>query len=147
MIRFRPARESDLDTVHAIETVSFSDPWSAGDFRQVMSSPQTMFLVAEKDERVDGYAIAMFVEDEAELLNIAVTPERRGGGVGDNLLRVMLGLLGEKKVRSVFLEVRESNAAARALYEKAGFVAISKRKKYYRNPVEDALILRLEIKR
>ena len=147
VVKFRPAEESDVEAVFAIETASFSDPWSAGDFRQVLSSPQSIFLVAEKDDRVDGYAIAMFVEDEAEVLNIAVTPGCRGAGMGHGLLQMLILALGEKAVRSVFLEVRESNVAARTLYERAGFVEISKRKKYYKKPVEDALILRLEMKR
>ena len=148
--KLRPAREGDLEAVSAIETASFSDPWSVNDFRQVMSSPQSIFLVQEdeKDDRIlNGYAIAMFVEDEAEVLNIAVAPGKRGFGSGHVLLHTMIYALSENGVKAVFLEVRESNTAARSLYERAGFVEISKRKKYYRNPVEDALILRLEIKR
>jgi len=147
-IRLRAAVEDDLEVVGAIEHASFSDPWSSGDFREVMASPRSIFLVAEKEGMpVDGYAIAMFVGDEAEILNIAVVPGMRGTGIGRVLLYAMIEMLRERQVASVFLEVRESNVAARALYERVGFEEISKRKKYYRAPVEDALILRLEIKR
>jgi ribosomal-protein-alanine N-acetyltransferase len=143
----RAAREGDIEAVVAIENASFSDPWSAGDFSGVMSLSQAIFLVVEKEGEVAGYVIAMSVADEAEVLNIAVTPAQRGSRLGHSLLQAVILFLTEKNVASVFLEVRESNSAARSLYRRFGFEEISRRKKYYRNPVEDALILRLEIKR
>ena len=99
-------------------------------------------LVAERPRGVQGYLIGRIVADEAEILNLAVAPEERRRGIGAALLRDGLALCSERRVKSVFLEVRESNDRARALYSAHGFRPIGQRAGYYRNPPEAAVILR-----
>jgi ribosomal-protein-alanine N-acetyltransferase len=141
----RPARIADVDTIARIENASFPDPWGHGEFRTVLDAPQTIFLVAEDSlsGAVTGYSIALTVLDESEILNLAVDARLRGRGVGGLLLDAALEQLRERGATAAFLEVRESNDSARRLYASRGFTEISRRRKYYRNPAEDALVLRL----
>jgi [ribosomal protein S18]-alanine N-acetyltransferase len=141
----RVARKSDLGEVSRIEHASFADPWGPGDFRSVLDSPQTIFLVAgdEASEALAGYAIALTVLDESEILNIAVDPAVRGRGLGGRLLDSAIAEVAKRGAVAAFLEVRESNVAARGLYRSRGFEELSRRRGYYRTPVEDALVLRL----
>lgn len=145
MIVVRPARIEDVESVGLIERASFPDPWGAAEFRTVLDSPQAIFLVAENIDtrRVSGYSIALTVLDESEILNLAVELPCRGHGVGGRLLDAALIEVRVRGANAVFLEVRESNESARKLYESRGFSEMSRRRKYYRNPVEDALVLRL----
>lgn len=140
----REAGVSDLARVWAIEKASFGDPWGASEFRAVLDSPPTIFLVAADDGRkvVLGYAVALTVLDESEILNIAVDPQFRGRGMGGLLLDAALGAVEARGAVAVFLEVRESNIPAIRLYHSRGFEELSRRKRYYRTPVEDALVLR-----
>ena len=141
---FRPATQSDLPTIVEIERMSFGDPWSEETFRDLLRLRHAIFLVATEGppESVCGYVIAAVVADEAEVLNLAVAPRARRRGLGGRLLDAGLGMIRERGGREVFLEVRESNAPAIALYSSRGFGALSRRARYYRNPVEDALVLR-----
>jgi ribosomal-protein-alanine N-acetyltransferase len=91
---------------------------------------------------VVGYAIAFAVGEDGELLNVAVEPERRGKGLAGQMVDALLIELAARGVRTAFLEVRESNRAARALYGSRGFTEIGRRNAYYRRPVEDALVMR-----
>jgi ribosomal-protein-alanine N-acetyltransferase len=138
----RPTPE-DLGVIAAIEAASFADPWSEAEFASVLLTPHTIFLVAEAGRKsgIVGYVIAMAVLDQAEILNVAVAPEYRGGGLGGGLLDAALLEVERRGAESVFLEVRVSNAAAKALYASRGFVEVSRRKNYYRTPVEDALVM------
>jgi ribosomal-protein-alanine N-acetyltransferase len=130
-----------VPTVHAIEQVVFADPWSTQDFRDCVTS-DALFLVAEVDGKVGGYVVALDVADEGEILNLAVAPGGRRHGLGRALVEAILGDLGDRDVRHVYLEVRESNAPARTLYAAHGFREVGRRQKYYRRPVEDAIVLR-----
>ena len=103
------------------------------------------FLVAEAAEgRIVGYVVALDAADEGEILNLAVAPVMRRTGLGRALVHQILEALSDRGVRQVFLEVRESNAPARALYAALGFKEVGRRKQYYRRPVEDAIVLRLD---
>ena len=106
-----------------------------------------IFLVATPrgTRAVAGYVIARVVAGEADVLNLAVSPNERGRGLGGELLDAGLAAVMKREVREVFLEVRESNVAALALYASRGFTTVSRRSRYYRNPVEDALLLRRAI--
>jgi ribosomal-protein-alanine N-acetyltransferase len=130
--------------VHAIELLVFADPWSLGDFRECVTSDST-FLVAETAEGVAGYVVALSAADEGEILNLAVAPGGRRHGTGRALVIAVLASLLELGVRNVYLEVRDSNVAARALYAGHGFGEVGRRTRYYRRPVEDAIILRAAI--
>ena len=103
-----------------------------------------MFLVAEADARIGGYVVALDAADEGEILNLAVAETGRRRGLGRALVQAIVDALEARGVRQVFLEVRESNAAARALYAGFGFKDVGRRKGYYRRPVEDAIVLRLD---
>jgi ribosomal-protein-alanine N-acetyltransferase len=133
-------------SVGLIERQSFADPWGSREFTSALDSAQTIFLVAEDESGVIvGYTIALSVADESEILNIAVETGHRARGIGGRLLDAAISEVRERGAEQVFLEVRESNAAARKLYDSRGFAEISRRRGYYRMPVEDALILRMAI--
>ncbi|MBI1968042.1 MAG: ribosomal protein S18-alanine N-acetyltransferase [Gemmatimonadetes bacterium] len=103
------------------------------------------FVAADASELAVGYVVAHYGADEAEILNLGVAPEHRRCGVGKALVEQMLATLAAKGVRSVYLEVRESNAAARRLYEQLGFTPVGLRPNYYRRPPEAAVVLRTAI--
>jgi len=144
----RPAAFGDVLSIGLIERDSFSDPWGPREFTAALESEQAIFLVAEDSRGVIvGYAIAIAVLDEAEILNLAVRPGSRRLGLGGRLLDAALSEAGSRGAEQVYLEVRESNESARNLYLSRGFTEVSRRRGYYRNPVEDALVLRLAVQR
>jgi [ribosomal protein S18]-alanine N-acetyltransferase len=140
----RPARVADVGDVSAIERAVFSDPWSAHDFRECVASAAP-FLVAEEHGTVAGYVVAHFGADEGEILNLGVATAHRRRGLGRALVEGVVKLLADRGVRVVYLEVRESNAEARRLYQSLGFGEVARRARYYRRPVEDAVVLRAAI--
>lgn len=127
-----------------IERASFADPWTARDFREALGAA-TLFLVSVRAEQVRGYVVARHAADEGEILNLAVAPQGRREGVGRALARQALEGLRARGATTVYLEVRESNAAARRLYEGLGFESVGRRVRYYRDPIEDAVVLRAAI--
>lgn len=140
----RPATEGDLNQVVQIERACFADPWTEESFRRLLAGRSAIFRVVgyPPDFEVAGYVIAFAIGDDAELLNIAVAPGHRGKGLAAQMLDAVLIELGGRAVKNAFLEVRESNVAARALYGSRGFTEIGRRRNYYRRPVEDALVMR-----
>ena len=136
----------DLSEVLEIEQASFPTPWSESTFRNLMRRVNArMWVAASPDAGIRGYAIAWFAGDEAELGDLAVDPAARGQGVGRALLGAVLDGARGQGICSVFLEVRESNVAARRLYERAGIQTVSRRAGYYSIPTEDALVLSVAI--
>lgn len=140
----RPAQVADVADVSEIEKAVFSDPWSVNDFRECVSS-RVPFLVAEDRGAIAGYVVAHCAADEGEILNLGVATAHRRQGLGRTLVQGVEVLLAERGVRAVYLEVRESNAGARRLYQSLGFVEVARRTRYYRRPVEDAVVLRAAI--
>jgi ribosomal-protein-alanine N-acetyltransferase len=145
-VTLRPPTRGDLGVIAGIEAASFADPWSEAEFASMLEAGHTIFLVAEagKKSGIVGYVIAMAVLEQAEILNVAVAPDHRGAGLGGGMLDAALLEVERRGAEWVFLEVRVSNASARALYTSRGFVEVSRRKDYYRTPVEDALVMRRE---
>jgi ribosomal-protein-alanine N-acetyltransferase len=149
----RAAEERDVARVLQIERASFADPWTGDAFRSSLTLPHLRFLVAESEVGAGdagaavlvGYVLAMVMGPEGEIADIAVAPEARGRGVGGVLLDRVTELLAESGVRTIYLEVRESNLAARGLYDARSFRMIGRRRGYYQHPAEDALVLRREI--
>ena len=142
----RPVVRGDLEQILEIERSSFSDPWRLRSFSSLIGDARVVFAAAT-DARggVLGYVVAWFVMDEGEIANLAVAPSARGRGVGATLLDAAIESARQRSVASVFLEVRESNSAARHLYASRGFTEIGRRRHYYRRPTEDALVLRLAV--
>jgi len=121
----------------------FSDPWSTQDFRDCLVS-DALFLVGDRGGKVGGYVVAIDAADEGEILNLAVDPGGRRQGLGRALVLSVLEALAARGARQIYLEVRDSNGPARALYAAQGFQEVGRRKQYYRRPVEDAIVLRLD---
>jgi ribosomal-protein-alanine N-acetyltransferase len=101
--------------------------------------------VAAAGDHVAGYVIARHLLDEGQLLDMAVHPEQRRRGIADGLMEELVRIMRQQGCRVIYLEVRATNVPALRLYEKSGFAAIGTRKDYYKNPVEDALIMKLEL--
>ena len=143
--RIVPMTAAHLPQVAALEKVCFpDDPWSEGLFRNALDRPDTALLAAEKEDgAVLGYAVMSAVLDEGNLDNIAVAPHCRRRGVADALLSTLTDF-GRTRLSVLLLEVRPSNHAAIALYEKHGFVPVGRRKNYYESPREDALLMTLD---
>jgi len=131
-----------IDEVLEIEKLSFSDPWSREMFRSELEvGGGTYARMAERDGRLLGYSLAVLVVDEAHLGNLAVHPDARGAGVGQALLDDLLVVSEKRRATRLTLEVRESNERARKFYYRNGFIDVAIRKNYYRNPVEDAIVM------
>ena len=143
--RIRSAVPADAVSLVEIERRCFSDPWSEHSFREALESPWTFGLVAQNARGIAGYLIGREVAGTGEVLNLAVDPNSRRRGVARGLLRAGLAALRKRRVQEVFLEVRESNQSAQALYLSYGFRPVGQRPAYYRNPKEDALVLWLPL--
>ena len=148
-LEFQPMDPRDLDEVLEIERVSFASPWSRESFLfDLRENPFGRSIVAsDPDGRIVGYACCWHLYEELKINNLAVRPDRRGSGVGRAILRCVIDQGRRAGCRIALLEVRPSNAAARALYESEGFVQIGRRKNYYREEREDALVLAFELGR
>lgn len=141
MIVIRTMSERDSSAVWELEKKCFSVPWSEESIRAMFSEKGYWNLTARDDGLLVGYIGMKAVLDEADITNVAVDPDRRRQGIGKMLLRGLLAKAGELGIRRIFLEVRVSNTAARALYEQAGFRTVDVRKNYYEKPKEDAYIM------
>lgn len=143
--QIRPATPVDVPRLADLERRCFTDPWSPEGLREMVTASHVISLVADVEGTVVGYVMTRWAADTAEILNLAVAPEDRRKGVASRLLDAVLDRLSGRSVREVYLEVRESNRAARALYEGRGFGVAGMRRAYYRCPTEDALVLRLPL--
>lgn len=138
----RPMRAGDVERVAELERACFTTPWKADTFRSLLEREPAVLTVAERASgEVVGYAVLWCFGEEAELANIAVVEEMRGRGYGSELLDAVLETARERGVRKLFLDVRVSNERAAALYERRGFREVGRRRRYYRNPMEDARVL------
>ncbi|MBQ4473998.1 MAG: ribosomal protein S18-alanine N-acetyltransferase [Lachnospiraceae bacterium] len=144
-LMFRPMFPGDLPRVLEIEEASFSDPWSEAGFADAMKAPGAMCTVAARGEKIEGYAIFYTVMDEAQLLNVAIAPEARGQKIGERMLVIAMQKLEMRGIRHFYLEVRESNEAARALYTKIGFGEDGIRRDFYEKPREDAVLMSFHV--
>ena len=135
----------DLDDVMEIERLSFVSPWTKRLFEEALISPISPSLVMKKDTETIGYIVLYSVVDEAHILNIAIHPSFRVKGCASSLIQYVLDYFEKKGVHKFFLEVREGNLAAIGLYQRFGFEKIGKRKKYYAETNEDALVMCLSV--
>ena len=141
-IRIMTARE--VPRVAELEKNCFSQPWSEKSVAGELENPLSLWLVAMEGDRLAGYVGSQTVMDETDMMNLAVGSEFRRQGVGEALVNALVASLKELGSRCLTLEVRDSNGPARALYAKLGFAEVGRRRGYYRDPREDALILRKE---
>ena len=137
-------KECHVSAVAALETICFSDPWSENSVSSELKNKLSLWLVAEENGTVAGYIGSQTCGEESDVMNVAVHPDFRRRGIAEALVNALVADLKAIGSHCLTLEVRASNVPAIALYEKMGFSEIGRRKNYYRNPREDALILRKE---
>ena len=133
-----------IDEIMEIETSSFTVPWRAEDFTSSAKYGTVAASIGDSG-RLLGYGCLISAADEAEITNLAVSKNERRRGIGGGILDFLIGTAARSSAQRVYLEVRESNGGAIALYSSRGFGMIGKRTGYYRLPKEDALIMMLEI--
>ena len=144
MMRFTQMGRPHVPQVAELEKLCFSDPWSEQSIASELDNILALWYVALEDDRVVGYIGSQTVCGETDVMNIAVHPDYRRRGIGQILIEELIREVKNLGSISLTLEVRSSNAPAVSLYEKLGFSQVGLRKNYYRNPKEDALILRKE---
>ena len=127
-----------------LETVCFHDPWSEKSIASELENALSLWLVAVEGDEVIGYVGSQTVLGWTDMMNVAVHPDHRRKGVGEKLVLALEDALKAQESTCLTLEVRASNEPAKSLYEKLGFTEVGRRKNYYRNPKEDALIMRKE---
>jgi ribosomal-protein-alanine N-acetyltransferase len=145
-ISIRRAAPADLDAIMAIEIASFAAPWPRGAMLdEIAKHAWSIVEVAERGDAIAGFAVYWVVADERHLQNLAVAVAARRAGVGDALVRHVVAEAVRGGARYVVLEVRASNEAAKRLYAGFGFRAIGRRKGYYQDSGEDAIVMALEL--
>jgi ribosomal-protein-alanine N-acetyltransferase len=135
-------READLAQVAAIERTIYSHPWTQGNFSDSLAAEYECWVL-EHDGILAGYAVMMVAAGEAHLLNLSIAAPMQGQGLGTDFVRCLAKIARELGARSMYLEVRPSNDAARVLYAKTGFVQIGMRRDYYpaARGREDAIVM------
>ncbi len=141
----RPMRLDDVPAVHEIDALSFSMPWPERSFRfEVSDNPAARTWVAVQDGRIAAMLVLWLVVDEAHVATIATHPDFRRRGIGEQILIEALKAARREGARLAFLEVRQGNLAAQAMYRKYGFEVTGRRPKYYKDNDEDALLMTLD---
>ena len=136
--------EDHVMQIAQLESMCFNDPWSVNSIASELGNKLSVWLVAIEDDSVVGYVGSQTVLGETDMMNIATHPDHRGKGIATSLIKELITELTLRKSRSLMLEVRVSNDTAISLYRNLGFAEVGCRKNYYRNPKEDALIMRKE---
>jgi len=137
--------QEHIDGIEKIEKECFSTPWSRASIESELDNPNALFLVAADSSEVLGYIGCILVCGEANITNIAVLAKARRQKIGSRLIKKLISALNEKGAELIFLEVRKSNQAAISLYQKFNFEIAGERKNFYREPCEDAYIMKLTI--
>jgi ribosomal-protein-alanine N-acetyltransferase len=134
-----------LEQILEIEKVSFPSPWSMKAFKSEIQNKSACLWVLIEDQILSGYMCFWMFDSEIQLINIAVHPEKRQRGLGEYLLTKMIEDCISKAKHYIWLEVRPSNAAAKRLYQKMGFGEVGRRKRYYSDTNEDAIVMSLAL--
>jgi ribosomal-protein-alanine N-acetyltransferase len=144
-VKLRAATVADAAALAEVHATSFDAPWAVADLALFLADSSCFALIVDTDaEEVAGFILCRAIAGEAEVLTLAVRPERRRGGVGAALVAAALGPAATR-AEAMFLEVGADNSAAQALYERAGFVPAGRRPGYYARPgakAADAIIMR-----
>lgn len=149
-LEFHQAKPGDEEILVALEEALFpEDPWTWGMIADELASPFSTYYLAAfpdgPDLQVVGYGGVKVVGDGADIMTIGVFPHLRGQGLGKQILDLLVSRAREAGADYVFLEVRESNEAARRLYERSGFIVLDCLRGYFKNPLEDGIAMRLEL--
>ena len=134
-----------LDQVIEIEKRSYSTPWSSNSFKNEIYNPYSIALAAMLDGKVVGYILANYRFHEGHILNVTVHPDHVRKGIGTHLMKLVLEMLRQRNCIVAYLEVRASNLGARRIYEKLGFHEVGRRKAYYIDPFEDAVLMNADL--
>ncbi|MBU3194192.1 ribosomal protein S18-alanine N-acetyltransferase [Clostridium algidicarnis] len=140
-IKISPMTYEDIDDVLAISFLSFPISWSRESFLTELENNFSYYVVAKSDDVIVGFGGTWIIIDESHITNIAVHPSFRGLGIGELILKSLIDLGKPHFISSMTLEVRASNVVAISLYNKFGFKEEGRRKRYYEDNGEDALIL------
>jgi ribosomal-protein-alanine N-acetyltransferase len=143
--RIRSAQLADVPGLVEVERACFADPWSARALGEAVQSETSLAFLAECGGSIQGFVLARRSGPEAEILDLAVLPNARRQGIARELLRAVRSAVLDAGVSEIYLEVRESNRAAISLYEREGYRPVGVRHRYYRNPPENALVLRVAL--
>ena len=144
MMTFTKMHPDHVFQVAELERMCFSTPWSEKSIASELENDLALWLVALEDAKVVGYVGSQTVCGETDMMNVAVHPDWRRKGIAELLIERLIAELKKMESTCLSLEVRSSNVPAVALYEKLGFHQVGRRPNYYRNPKEDALIMRKE---
>lgn len=145
LVTLRTMVGADLAAVIEIENASYSMPWGESTFKALLRRGDADLVVAEMGPTIAGYSVWWHTLDQAELGNVAVDAAYRRSGIGTRLVAESIRRAAARRVREMFLEVRQSNHGARDLYARLGFLPVGVRRGYYIRPVEDAIVMRLAI--
>ena len=141
VVSIRQMKVEDAAAIAELEHQTFSDAWSEKAILDTLRNPKTICLVAEKIGKIVGYCIVYTADDEADIARIAVLKESRRFGVASELIHALDVICWENQIQIIMLDVRVSNDDARAFYEKHGFTQDGIRENYYKNPIEDAILM------
>lgn len=141
VVSIRQMKVEDAAAIAEMEHQTFSDAWSEKAILDTLRNPKTICLVAEKIGKIVGYCIVYTADDEADIARIAVLKESRRFGVASELIHALDVICWESQIQIIMLDVRVSNDDARAFYEKHGFTQDGIRENYYKNPIEDAILM------
>jgi [ribosomal protein S18]-alanine N-acetyltransferase len=144
----RPMTVADLDAVMAVESSAYSFPWTRGNFIDSLAAGYLALVLASREDGIVGYLVAMRGVDEMHLLNVTVAPAWQRRGLGHELLDALVAHCRAEALSMLWLEVRQSNERARALYARRGFTEVGLRRGYYPAPLskrEDAVVMSLRV--
>lgn len=141
MITVRAMKKADVRSVYEIEVLSFRTPWSLRSLTGELKNDVAHYTVLEKDGEIIGYCGMWVLFEEAHITNIAIHPEQRGSGYGKQLLHASMRVAASFGAEMMTLEVRETNAVAQHMYDEMDFLQQGRRKRYYTDTGEDALLL------
>lgn len=141
VVSIRQMKVEDAAAIAEMEHQTFSDAWSEKAILDTLRNPKTICLVAEKIGKIVGYCIVYTADDEADIARIAVLKESRRFGIASELIHALDVICWENQIQIIMLDVRVSNEGARAFYEKHGFTQDGIRENYYKNPIEDAILM------
>jgi [ribosomal protein S18]-alanine N-acetyltransferase len=140
-----PIEKEHLAQLVFLERQCFEQTWAIEQYQEILDQDNYRLLGIFPDKRLSAYIVFCLIQDEAEIINLAVHPEFRNMGLARSLISKTIDVCARAMVKKIFLEVRPSNFPALSLYRESGFIEVARRKKYYQEDHEDALVLSLNL--